>query len=232
MKIYSDNDSSSIKYINLDSQRPKFKEIFSENIKIDSISPQKIYFFKKGSRLSKKVPVKMQFTYSIDNNFILIDDPKFLNNNDSVIIEGTKDMLEKINFVRTQKIDLGTISDSEPINIALETNPQINYSTTYVNVYFPLEKFTEQSCEIPIEAVNFPRNTTVTLIPQVVTITYKVPLSLYDKISPNNFVATVNYNKRNNENKIFINVISKNKAIIVSETLIPDYVRFIVEKDR
>ena len=231
LQIYTENDSSNLQFIYTANIIPNIKDIFDDNIKIDSISPKKIYLFKKGSRLSKKVPVKIQFTYVINNDFILVNYPKFLNNNDSVFIEGPKEILTQINFVKTKNVDLGIISDTEPYNVELETNNNINYSTTNVQLYFPIEKYTEGSCEVPIEIKNFPADTKVTIIPQSVKISYKIPLSLFNKTPQNNFIATVDYNNKKSENKIFIDMVSKNKNIKISETLIPDYVKFIIEKN-
>lgn len=228
LSLHYVNDTSNLMYFNSKDVLNYTKSYFNNNIIIDSISPSKIYFYEKASRYSKKLAVKFDAKYSIDDDYIQTDRIKFLNNSDSVEVKGPKEILDKMFYVKTKNIDLGKISDSEPINIELVQNCDITYSFSSATIYFQLENYTETSKEIDIELKNFPQKTNVSIIPNKVKIFYKVPLSLFN-IDKENFIAYVDYNKKTSEDRIFIEVVSKNKNIILKDRYIPDYVRFHIE---
>jgi YbbR domain-containing protein len=225
------NDTSSTICVLTKDLATHFNYFFSNDIKIESISPDTLKFYHFNSKKSVKLPVELNVKYSINKKIMLSGKPQFVENYDSVIVEGSEDFLNHIRKIKTKPIDLGEISDDQIFNVELETNPELNYSFSTVNFYFPIEKFTEENIEVNIETKNFPKNANITLIPDKINVSYKVPLSLHKNINQNNFKAVVDYNKRKSGNKIFVEILSKNNNIEISNNF-SQYVKFILESKK
>ena len=62
-----------------------------------------------------------------------------------------------------------------------------------VEIYIPIEEFTERTFEIPITATHLPEDLDVKFFPSRVTVSFSVTLEEYKKIIPEDFEIELDY---------------------------------------
>lgn len=199
---------------------------YNENIKIISVKPDTLYFNMANNLLSKKVPVKSEIKYTIHSDFIRVGND--LLKPDSVVVTGTKDLVDSIKFVSTNYEDIGEIRENNSKAVSLSHISNIRLSTSIVMFTVPIERFTEKTVEVKIKPYNFSDSLSYMLLPDKVFVSYKVPISLDDKIDSSNFVVSADYNLRKKDN-IKVDVMSLNTNIQLTKYS-PAIIRFIIEK--
>lgn len=201
---------------------------FGDNIKIISIQPDTIFFSSIKESTSKKVPIIPNVEYEIQQDYMLNGKP--ILSEDSIMIYGSRNILDTILNINTKKENLGVIDDNNN-NIKLElcSYPTINYQIKSISISFPIEKYTEAFQEVQIKAIDFPENLNPVLNPNTVQVFYKVPLSLYNEIDKNNFEVSVSYLKKKND-IIPIDIKSINNVIEITKTN-PIFVKYFLEKN-
>jgi len=219
-------DSSVMYFVVKEYINSHYKNLFNDNVKINSITPDTIFLYNVSNLTSKKLPIKLDIKYKIPDEYLL-NKIEFLEEN-FVIVYGSQKILDNMTFVKTKTRDLGTIDNSEPISLELERISDIKYSVTNIKIKFQIEKFTEKSIKLKVVKRNFPEMSNSEIIPETVTVYFKTPLSLFDKIDENNFDVFVDYEKRKTENRIFIEAVSKNKVIEIT-SIFPLHVKYILE---
>ncbi len=200
---------------------------FGSNIQVTGVKPDTL-FFDFAESYSKKVPVIVNPIYSINKEYILTG--SLIVTPDSVFIYGPKHITDTVKFVTCASSDLGLIGESHIKEIKIDAIKELSFSKSKVLINIPVEKYTETSIEVDIATANFPDSLKYQLIPNKVTISYKVPLSQYDLIDKNNFEAVVNYKLKKND-QIGLEITSINPYLIITKTN-PISVGFILERKK
>ncbi len=214
-----------IAYIVTDELKPIIKKKLGEKINLIDINPDTI-FFDMINIVEKKVPIDIS-----NVKFNLITGEKITTTNiypDSVLIIGQKASIDTIEKIYVEKSKIKHIKSKEKYNFDLDIPHGITSTTNNINVTFDIEMYTETTKQIKINAINFPAEYELTLLPQEVNISYNVPLSYYDKVSENDFTATIDY-KKAVRNYIDIEVVSQNPNINIIRKS-PETCSFILNK--
>ena len=115
--------------------------------------------------------------------------------------------------------------------ISLVPIHQVGFSHRNVKLTIPVEKYTELSIKVPIEAENTPDDTKLIAVPRTVEVKCNVVLSKYFDIKPSMFKALVDYNQihqsLSNKLKVKLTVLPENVALIDYQ---PKYIEYIIEK--
>jgi hypothetical protein len=103
--------------------------------------------------------------------------------------------------------------------VKLITNRLLTYSTDKVDVYIPVEKFTEGVIEVPVQPTNLAKGFSLKTFPDKVKVRYMVSLSRYNKISPAMFKAVVDASglEKEHPEKIVVQLIQKPEFIRMAE---------------
>jgi len=205
---------------------PFISKRFGNNIKVVGIKPDTL-FFNSGKTYSKKVPIIPNIKFEIDNNYILNGNVSLTP--DSLTVYGPKEIIDTIQNVYTEKKDIGIIDDNSIGEIKVLYLKHLSYSKAKVLINVPVEKYTEASQEIDIRAKNFPDSLNAVIMPAKVIVSYKVPLSIYDDITIEDFTAVADYTKNQNEN-IEVDVVSLNEKIEIINFQ-PITVKYLLKKN-
>jgi len=192
------------------------------------ISPQ-IIFFKFEPLTGKKVQVisdlDLQFTkqFKLSDSIVIIPD--------SVNILGAKNIISEIDNITTKREQVIDLDKDTRIKVRLEPpngDQSIKLIPDEVEVFIPVEKFTEAAIEIPVTG-ELSNQMKIKTFPETVKITYTVSLNNYKRVNSDMFHAVVNYNPEMEE-KILPVVLARKPSFIEVIKIDPAMVEFLVIK--
>lgn len=195
------------------------------------IQPDTI-FLRFDAMLSKKIPIRLNTLLKTEKQFFLSDSIKLFP--DSITVSGPKSIIDTIKYLYTEHFEKEHIKNSEeflvPISVP-NASKHLLLSSQKVSVTIHVTKYTEGNFNIPIEVINLPENYTYETYPSEVSIYFKVSLDNYEKVSPNLFKLTIDYQKPGNllDNNAKIEVTQAPDFVVVSR-IVPSTVEFIVKK--
>ncbi len=194
-----------------------------------SYSPQNI-FLKFKVLSGKKIPVVSRFHLNFQKQYQLSDSLKIIP--DSVTALGPDNLIDTLDKVYTENHELtnlnNTITIESDVSVSAE-NGKVRLIPDKVKVLIPVEKYTEETIQVPILAEDF-ENLTVKTFPDVVNITYHVSLDNYKRVDKDSFMASVNINNENEQaSKLKVRITSKPSFVKITK-IDPEEVEFLVLK--
>lgn len=217
--------------------------IISSSSLIDMIDPQlgseldvidirpRIIHLNFSERISKKIPVRPDFEFTIARQHQLSDSISI--QPDSVVISGPATILNNFQFVETEKLVLNDLQEdySQLVTLKALENVDITLDPNQIRVFVNIEKFTEGQQEILLEPINLNPEFTVRLIPDRIKIKYLVGLSRYESITPEMFRAIVDLKNIENEPRSNLKVdITKAPVFVQVVDIQPPRVDYILRK--
>ncbi|MDD2634418.1 MAG: hypothetical protein PHW82_02850 [Bacteroidales bacterium] len=203
IKIYNNPNNSTQSFILTKDLYKRVKKRFGDNIHLVKISPDTL-FLSVTQTYSKKLKVTPKITYAIEKDYIINGD--IVTKPDSITVYGDKSIIDTLNAIYTESTQLGTIGKYKIHQLNIKPINNIRYSKTRVLIDIPLEKYTETYLRIPVQAINCPDNLKIRLLPSTVDVSFKVPLSIYEEITINDFTAIVDFNDiQNQEAEVKVN---------------------------
>lgn len=172
---------------------PKLNKLNNTSKKIISIKPDTLFFdFTK--RTVKRLPIRFRSELLYKDQFEQ-SGTAILNPTYATVI-GPEAEMKNLKSWPTQLLRGKKISANLVQSIGLMRTPKnnINVYPSVVNVTVPVEEFTEKIIEIPITVIHNPNYYNVKLFPNKVSVKLMVPLSIYNKVSPEDFEATTDLN--------------------------------------
>ena len=158
---------------------------------IISMKPDKYEFFYNFG-LKKKMPVKLIGKIVPGQSYYL---SKISFEPDSVEIYASREMLDSIKYVNTEHLNISNLKDTVIRDVSLQKIKGVKYVPEKVRVSICPDILTEESFEVPIEAVNMPKGKILRMFPSRVTITFTIGASMFRSISPERFKVVVDYNE-------------------------------------
>lgn len=191
------------------------------NIQRDTI-PLKI-----GSLHSKTVPLKTDSNINFQLGYDLSTPIKITPNN--ILISGEKSLIDKINFIKLERINLENLSKNTKINLPINIPENIKTEITSAEISIILDKFTEGEIEVPVFVKNAPKG--INIYPKKVKIIYKVGLKNFNKINPNLFRIECDYNRTIvNETSYLTPKLIKSPDSITLVRIVPKKIDFLIHK--
>ena len=184
------------------------------NLEIIDIFPDSIYLF-TSKKAIKKIPIKHNIDFNLEKNHWIKD--KINLEPESVIIKGNTNDLEKLNYVETEYLKLGTVIGKVQGEIGIVENM---FLENYENIQYSFEtqKYTEGKLNLDIDVINFPKNKNILLFPKNITIKYLVAEDKFHEITEDDFKVVLDFNKINiSAKKGEIIILKKPNDIIISE---------------
>lgn len=155
-----------------------------------TIKPDTLHF-SFTDRISRRVEVRPDIAFTIDNQFTVKDGIQL--SPDSVEVTGPDLILDTLDFVSTEKLDLGLLTRDFTDKVRLEPIPELQYAVSRVDCSIELERFTEIQVPVPIQVLNLPDTISLQTFPSRVILTCRVGLSKYERIEGFPFRAEVDY---------------------------------------
>ncbi|MEI8046605.1 MAG: hypothetical protein WCI92_04435 [Bacteroidota bacterium] len=191
------------------------------NIKPDTL------FFRFSEIFRKQVPVKLDLTYTLSDQYDVTDSVSF--RPQYVTVSSIKNIIDTLSFVRTQKLRLNQLDSSVFTKVALFKGPQaslLKYSTDSVTVLMKVEQVTEAGYTVPVSISG--NGEMVKIFPDKVEIVCRVPLSAYPHIEASDFATQVEFlPSLIKEKKLHVNLITVPDKVRVLK-IIPSEVEYII----
>ncbi|CCX66803.1 putative uncharacterized protein [Prevotella sp. CAG:1058] len=171
-------------------QKMIYKQLFSSS-RIVSIKPDKFeFYFNYGLR--KHVPVKLSGRITPGPSYYL---SKISFSPDSVEIYASREILDSIKYVTTERLNILNLTDTLVRQVVLNKIKGVKYVPEVVNVSICPDILTEEKFEVPIIAENMPAGKILRTFPTRVTVTFTVGASLFRSIRPEGFKVVADFNE-------------------------------------
>lgn len=202
-----------------------------DHIEIKAIIPEQIKFV-VDDKVEKTVKVIPQTELNFKKQYQLFGN--ILAKPIITKIVGPKSIIDTISQVYTDVIVQNNLSGTytETVGFDKQYKPlNIAFFPSKVLVHIPVEKFTETTKTILINAVNVPDFVTLKTIPQEVKIKFQLPLSKMASLAGAKFKVEVDYNnmKESFSHKLKVELVEQ-PDYIQNITIIPSKVEYIIKK--
>ena len=180
------------------------KDKFDSKTEIKAIFPKEIIlnFTKKIRKKVKIIPptnIIFKNGYGLSEKIILVPD--------SIWITGNNDLLDSINFLRTELLNYGKIDGSLNYSFdVIKPNENIHIERSKVESLIKIEKFTEKIFSVPIKIKNLPDSIAIKLFPNQIKVRFLSSLSKIKLIKANDFKFNVDFNKIGIRNEKFLQI--------------------------
>ena len=210
IKISANNRGEKLIFID----KKEIENQLESNLEIIDIFPDSIYLY-TSKKAIKKIPIKHNIEFNLEQNHWIKD--KINIEPESVTIKGNTKDLEKLNYVETKYLKLGTVTGKVQGEIDLIENELLeNYGK--VQYSFETQKYTEGTFNLNIETINFPKNKNILLFPKNISIKYLVAENKFHEITEDDFKVVLDFNKINiSAKKGEVIILKKPNDIIISE---------------
>lgn len=217
-----------IHYVLTNDVRERLRKSQDQQLEIERITPDTL-FLRFEPRYTKTVPVVLNADISFAKQFGLAS--SIVIEPDSIKLRGSRTALNNIEQVETEPREWSDLSESitEKIPLVLsESESQITYSETAVNVELDVTEFTEGVVSIPIHVLG-PSSSKVKLFPSEVNVIYQVPLAQYEQVTAEMFRASVTVSDTETQTTLSVNL--DESPLQARKTRIsPPQVEFIIQK--
>ncbi len=139
----------------------------------------------------KRVPVSANIETHFETQYL--QGGKLIINPDSVTLSGDAAIVDSVEEVTTVHTVFNNLKDTLISNISLVNIKGVEMSASTVSVTIPVEPFTESTVLIPIIAQNVPDTFRLKAFPPEITVSFRVSLSRFENIKPDDFLATIHF---------------------------------------
>jgi len=217
------NDSSSA-YILTRYLRDQISAQLPSELQLLEIKPDTL-FFQFTEKVSRRVKIRPDLAFSIDNQFTIKDEIRLVP--DSVEVTGPDLILDTLDFISTERLDLGLLTRDFNDKVRLKQVPELVYEVSRVDCSIELERFTELQIPVPIDVLNLPDSILLQTFPSRIMLTCRVGLSKYDRIESHPFRAVVDYELINETTKVLHVSVQNLPVYLLSFEYSPKSVEFL-----
>ena len=176
-----------------DLQRLIYPQLFASS-KIVMVKPDKfVFFFNYGQ--SKQIPVRLRGQVLPSRSYYLASTKIWPQN---VLVYASKKTLDSIRYIDTEELNLTNIEDTVVRNIALKKISGVKLIPSSVKVSFYPDVLTEETVEVPIQAINMPEGKVLRTFPSKVRVRFTVGASKFRMVKPEMFIVVVDYREVEN----------------------------------
>lgn len=194
--------------------------------RISGISPDTLRFDLERI-ISKKVAVISDFQYTTKAQHYLYGDIKIVP--DTITISGPPSMIDTINFIRTSDKRFLNVDKTINTRIKLQkpnSNSKFTLSSDSIDLFIPIEKFTENVISMPIVIRNVDKGT-IKLFPENVEVTYLIALKDYSNFQTDMLSLGIIFDQSKNRQTIEV---FHQPSIIRITNIEPETLEYIIIK--
>ncbi len=199
------------------------------SISIISVDPETI-IFKVEKLKTKKVPVNVNIDFSCKPLYMQSNKMQVLP--DSITVSGTEKTIKNIKYVETDSVKFSDLNDTLRATCKLKKINGIKFSKKQVKIILPVEKFTENSVNVPLHIKNCPDSLKLITFPDEIKITYKVVLSRYKSVKQEDFSLFVDFNETKNHPEKLKIILENYPEFLKSVQISPEFIEYIIEKNQ
>lgn len=194
--------------------------------RISEISPDTLHFDLE-QIIYKKIAVISDVNYSLKAQHYLYGDIKI--SPDTITISGPPSMIDSINFIKTLETHFMNVDQNLNSRIKLQkpnSNNKLTISSDSVDLFIPIEKYTENVINSPITIRNADQGS-IKLFPENVKVTYLIALKDYSNFQTEMLSIGINFDK--NKNRQTIKVFHQPSFIQITN-IEPETLEYIIIK--
>jgi hypothetical protein len=183
--------------------------------------------FKLESIASKEVTVLSDISYSLKPQHQIYGELGI--NPQTITLFGPPSVIDTIEYVKTENVSFQYLDKNIEIKLLLKkptVNKNIKFSSDSIELYIPVEKFTEGVIDIPIEIKNAPQKS-IKLFPDKVIITYLIALKDYSNFKADMISAGIEFDS--SKKKQIVNVLQKPSYVKITN-INPKSVEYLLIK--
>lgn len=181
-------------------------------------------------RVKKEIPVLFSGDIQTEPGFHVSGDITIVPR--MIKVYSMKSTLDTLTHLQTAFIEIKKGDKTITRTIHLQKVKGATFDPTTVSVTIPIEEFTEKILEIPVICTDLPPHYTIRTFPASVHVTCNVPLSRFKELSENDFAVKISFAdlEQNVSGSLPIHL-TKKPEWVDGETLSPDKIEFILEKN-
>ena len=225
-----DNSEQGEYYLTPQSMINRITAQLRSDVDLKFVSPDTLHFHFTET-IIREIPVKSALQLQLEKGFL--PKGKMLIEPESVIVVGPQTIIDTMQYVYTQTKAFRRLKDTIRTTIDLQPVNRLRFSTNTVKIMQAIERHTEATVSVPIEAINMPEDMTMKLFPGTVTINCLVPVVDYEKLQPHLFRVVVDYNSvkdaTDNQTKARVAIL-RSPDYVAELKFHPVNVDFIIEK--
>lgn len=204
------------------------KQIGSEQLQINSISPKNILFSVRAISV-KKVPISVNLIESLNSGYLLKKGFEIIP--DSVIVRGDSNIIDTLQNVKTEPLKLEVASGKFNYDLRLMKDKDLDYllEDESVKVKGKVVATIAQKHVLDIIPINFPKSISVELYPRKATLSYVSYQEALNKIKDADFRLIVDYNTMSqNKEKLEVQVLHIPENIF-NIYIQPRYIDYVIK---
>jgi hypothetical protein len=151
---------------------------------------------------------------------------------DSIVLYGSQSSLDKIEYVRTEPKTIKNIRISGMHRVRLANDwkkyPDVRPSTEYIDIFIPVETYTEKPISVAVQYANDNSFKRVQLYPSTVTLNCLVPRKKYADVNSDDFVVTAK--TINDTSNYLMPVVTQFPANVRIKSISPQQLQYIIIK--
>ena len=183
---------------------------FNVATSINALKPDTIKF-NYDARFIKRLPVVLEQNIKFASGFDI--DDSYVLEPDSIDVIGSKMVIDTLKQIKTETLSLSDVNSD--INFIVTLNLPNNsdgflVSSSQVEVFGAVTKFTEGSIFVPVRITNLPENLSINYFPKEIEVIFYTSLENYGNISINSFKVECDFGTLNDfENQLIPKIIEK-----------------------
>jgi hypothetical protein len=202
----------------------------SADVKLRLIAPDTLKF-QFSETVRKKIPVKPALQLQFEKGFL--PRGKMLVEPAEITVTGPQTIIDTMQYAYTRTKIFKKLKDAIRTSIDLQPVHKLRYSVNEVRVVQAVERHTEATVAVPVEALNLPDGLTMKVFPGTVTVSCMVPVADYEKLQPYMFRAVVDYmsvkDVKDRQAKVKVAIL-RSPDYVTDVKYYPKNVDFIIEK--
>jgi len=149
---------------------------------------------------------------------------------ETVIAYGSRQSLDKLEKAYTEYTLFKNLKATSQLPVTINPVEGVKFVPDQVEIYIPIEEYTERTFEVPVTVVRLPKDLDVKFFPSRVNVSFSVTLEEYKKIAPEDFEIGLDYrNFHANEDGRVDLELTKTPASVNNIRVSPSSVEFLFE---
>lgn len=149
---------------------------------------------------------------------------------DSIDIYAPKHLYSSIQNIKTKHMTFTDLEDTLETKLALLVPRGVKAIPDSINATLCVDIFTDKTLQVPIYSDNVPNNKVIRTFPLKASVTFLVSATLYDEITPDDFLLVIDYNEARNDTKRYKLHVRKKPENIRNLRINPESVEYIIEQ--
>lgn len=177
---------------------------------------------------SKELPVVFDGEITTSRANLVADSATFIP--EVVMAYGSRQSLDKLKGAVTEYTVFRNLKATSQLPVRINNVEGVKFVPSQVDIYIPIEEYTERTFEVPITAIHVPRKLDVKFFPSRANVTFSVTLEEYKKIVPEDFSIELDYRKfHSNEDGRVELELTDSPSSIINPRISPASVEFLFE---